>query len=101
MMRRLGRPNRMPIPAAQTPPSTNAKRIVDNLLSFARYTEHKDAVVDVNKNIDAVMSVVRNTLSINKICVECCKADSLPAVKGDPGELSRCFSISSATPLRL
>ncbi|MGE5237913.1 MAG: ATP-binding protein [Chloroflexota bacterium] len=70
---------------------TNAKRIVDNLLSFARYTEHKDAVVDVNKNIDAVMSVVRNTLSINKICVECCKADSLPAVKGDPGELQQVF----------
>jgi PAS domain S-box-containing protein len=70
---------------------TNAKRIVENLLSFARYTEHKETLVDINKNIDAVITMVKNTLSINKISIECCRAGSLPAVKGDPGELQQVF----------
>ncbi len=69
----------------------NAKRIVENLLSFARYTEHKEEKVNINENIVAVLAVVGNNLAINKIMVQCDMSDSLPLVKGDPGELQQVF----------
>ena len=48
----------------------NAKRVVENLLSFTRFSEHKEENMDINKNIEAVLAVVGNTLSINKIKVQ-------------------------------
>lgn len=69
----------------------NAKRIVENLLGFARFTEHKEVDVDVNKNMEAVLTVVGNNLSINKITVNKDLSESLPIIKGDPGELQQVF----------
>ncbi|MDI6889570.1 MAG: ATP-binding protein [Thermodesulfovibrionales bacterium] len=69
----------------------NAKRIVENLLSFARFSEPKEEEVDINENIEAVLAVEGNTLTLNNIFVERDIAESLPMVKGDPGEVQQVF----------
>jgi two-component system NtrC family sensor kinase len=69
----------------------NAKRVVENLLSFARYREPKQEVVNVNQNVETVLSVMGNTLLMNKISVNKQLQDNLPAVKGDTGELQQVF----------
>ena len=69
----------------------NAKRIVENLLGFARFTEHKEVDVDVNKNMESVLAVVGNNLSINKITVNKDLSELLHIVKGDPAELQQVF----------
>ncbi len=68
-----------------------AKRVVENLLTFARYKEHVEEDVDINKNIEAILKVVDNTLSLNKIAFRKEMTSSLPAVKGDPDELQQVF----------
>lgn len=69
----------------------NAKRIVENLLGFARFTEHKEQDVDINANLESVFAVVTNNLTISKIAIEKDFADGLPMIKGDPGELQQVF----------
>jgi len=69
----------------------NAKRIVENLLGFARFTEHKEQDVDINANLESVLAVVTNNLTINKISVEKDFSAGLPMIKGDPGELQQVF----------
>lgn len=69
----------------------NAKRVVENLLSFARYKEPKEEVINVNQNVETVLSVMGNTLLMNKISVNKQLQDNLPAVKGDTGELQQVF----------
>ncbi len=68
-----------------------AKRVVENLLSFARYKEPKEEVVDINQNVETVLSVMGNTLLMNKISANKQLQDNLPAVKGDTGELQQVF----------
>lgn len=68
---------------------TNAKRVVENLLSFTRLAEHKEEDVDINKNIEAVLAVLGNTLSLHKITVSRSLSKSLALVKGDAGELQQ------------
>ncbi len=70
---------------------TNAKRVVENLLSFARYSEQKEENVDVNKCVEAVLSVAGNNLSLNKITVRREIAELLPLVKCSAGELQQVF----------
>lgn len=69
--------------------ATNAKRVVENLLSFTRLTEHKVEDVDINKNIEAVLAVVGNTLALNKVVITKKLAEPIPPVKGDKGELQQ------------
>lgn len=69
----------------------NAKRVVENLLTFARFTEHKEEDVDINRNIEDVLAVVGNTLSLNKIAITREMSESLPVVKGDSRELQQVF----------
>ncbi|MDP2276663.1 MAG: ATP-binding protein [Nitrospirota bacterium] len=68
-----------------------AKRVVENLLSFARYSECKEAHVDINKSISAVLTVVENTLLLNKISMNLQVQDNLPEVKGCSEELQQVF----------
>lgn len=68
-----------------------AKKVVENLLTFARHKEHVKEDVDINKNIESILQVVGNTLSLNKIVLRKEMTDSLPAVKGDPDELQQVF----------
>lgn len=69
----------------------HAKRIVENLLSFARYKEYTEEFLDVNNNIMAVLDVVGNTLNLNNITLRTQLQDNLPKVKGDSGELQQVF----------
>lgn len=68
-----------------------AKKVVENLLTFARHKEHVKEDVDINKNIETILQVVGNTLSLNKIVLRKEMTDSLPVVKGDPDELQQVF----------
>lgn len=69
----------------------NAKRVVENLLSFARYSDHAEEIVDVNRNVESILNVVKNTLLLNRIKLAERFSDDLPQVKGDPGELQQVF----------
>jgi PAS domain S-box-containing protein len=67
----------------------NAKRIVENLLSFVRYKEHREEDVDINKSIEEVLAVKGNTLTINNISLIKVLEESLPLVRGEPNELQQ------------
>lgn len=69
----------------------NAKRVVENLLNFARHKEHKEEIIDINKNIQTVLAVMNNTLLLNKISVKQQLEDDLLMIKADPGELQQVF----------
>jgi signal transduction histidine kinase len=69
----------------------NAKRIVENLLSFVRYREHSEEVVDINKIINEVLTVKRNMLTLNNIVIQRKLATGLPELTGNPGELQQAF----------
>lgn len=69
----------------------NAKRVVENLLSFARYREPKDEFIDINKNIEEMLAVAGNTLRLHKIALKKMLTPHLPAVKGDARELQQVF----------
>ncbi|MBI5739578.1 MAG: PAS domain S-box protein [Nitrospirae bacterium] len=70
---------------------TNAKRVVENLLSFTRFSEQVEEYVDVNQNINSVLSVIGNTASLSKINLDKNLSASLPPVKGHSGELQQVF----------
>lgn len=69
----------------------NAKKVVENLLSFARYREPKEEFIDINKNIEEVLTVLKNTLSLNKIVVNKQLLKTIPMVKGDSREIQQVF----------
>jgi signal transduction histidine kinase len=69
----------------------NAKRIVENLLSFVRYREQSEEVVEINKILEEVLTVKGNTFTINNIAIERKLATGLPKIKGNPGELQQAF----------
>lgn len=69
----------------------NAKKVVENLLRFARYTEHKEELIDVNSSIETILAVVKNTLFMNKISLKQKLQKELPKVKADAGELEQVF----------
>jgi two-component system NtrC family sensor kinase len=69
----------------------NCKRIVENLLSFARYPETTVYSTDVNVDIEMVLSVVENILLTKKATLEKNLAKDLPKVRGDSGHLQQVF----------
>lgn len=69
----------------------NAKRVVENLLNFARYKEYTEELLDINENIMGVLDMVENTLNINNITVKKRMSDNLPRVQGSPGELQEVY----------
>ncbi|MBI4698393.1 MAG: hypothetical protein HY758_05635 [Nitrospirae bacterium] len=70
---------------------TNAKRVVENLLSFTRLSEEKIEDVDINLNINSVLDVTKNTFSLNRVSVSRELSDNLPFIKGSAGELQQVF----------
>jgi len=69
-----------------------AKKVVDSLLSFARTKEHSEVNVDINRNIEEVLSVLANSLLVSKISIQTMNLfHELPPVKGDPDELQQVF----------
>lgn len=69
-----------------------AKKVVDNLLTFARTKEHADVAVDINKNLTEVLTVLANNLLVKKISVvRTDMAEDLPPITADPDELQQVF----------
>ncbi len=71
--------------------ANNAKRVVEGLLSFARYSEQKIETCNINENIESVLSVVKNSLKLYNIEIKKDLQGDLPQVQGDPGKLQQVF----------
>ncbi len=67
------------------------KKIVENLLTFARAPEVTETSADVTGILEKTLAVVKNTLLTKKIRLESSLAPGLPRVKGDPQELQQVF----------
>ena len=69
----------------------NCKRIVEDLLNFARRPETDSYSVDVNKSIDRVLSVVEDILLREQIVIVRDFAEEIPNARGDSGRLQQVF----------
>ncbi|MGO8761406.1 MAG: ATP-binding protein [Desulfobaccales bacterium] len=69
----------------------NAKRIVENLMTFARQPAKQEDFTDTNEDIANVLALVRNNLLTKKVDLDLRLAKGLPRVRGDAGELQQVF----------
>jgi len=69
----------------------NAKRIVENLMTFARQPATHEDSTDINEDIANVLALVKNNLLTKKVDVDLRLAKDLPRVRGDAGELQQVF----------
>ena len=69
----------------------NAKKIVENMMSFARLPSGQEEFTDLNRGLENVMELVKNNLLTKKIDLEVRLAPDLPKVRGDAGELQQVF----------
>jgi two-component system, NtrC family, sensor kinase len=67
------------------------KKIVENLLSFARIPEKSVDFSKVNDDLEKVLVVVQNTLLMRKINLEKRFQDGLPEVRADSRQLQQVF----------
>jgi two-component system, NtrC family, sensor kinase len=67
------------------------KKIIENLLTFARTPERTETTSDVNTIIEKTLAVVKNTLLTKKVRLETSLAPGLPLAQGDPQELRQVF----------
>ncbi len=67
----------------------HARKIVQDLLGFARITEGLEDTVDVPRCVDRVIGIVRNTLLTRKIELALDVPESLPRVCGDAREFQQ------------
>lgn len=65
------------------------KKIVENLLTFARSPERTETTTDLSEALTKMIFVVKNTLLTKKIRLESEIAPNLPRVQGDPQELQQ------------
>jgi two-component system NtrC family sensor kinase len=69
----------------------NCKKIVENLLTFARLPEKTEDWSEANQDVETVVEVVRNTMLTKKIALEVHLAEGLPRVRGDSTQLQQVF----------
>jgi len=67
------------------------KKIIENLLTFARTPERTETKADVNSILEKTLAVVKNTLLTKKVRLETGLTPELPLAKGDPQELRQVF----------
>jgi two-component system, NtrC family, sensor kinase len=67
----------------------HARKIVEDLLGFARITEGMEDTVDVNHCMERVVNIVSNTLMTAKIELVTDVEESLPRVRGDAREFQQ------------
>jgi signal transduction histidine kinase len=67
------------------------KKIVENLLTFARSPEKTETSTDIGSNLEHMLGVVRNTVLTKKVRLETNLPPNLPWVVGDPRELQQVF----------
>jgi len=69
----------------------NCKKIVENLMTFARAPEKDQYDTDINRCVETVLDVVQNTLLTKKVKLEADLADGLPRARGDAAQLQQVF----------
>jgi len=69
----------------------NCKRIVENLLSFARHPESTEYSTDVNESIEKVLSLVEDILLTENISIVKNYTKDIPNVRGDSIQLQQVF----------
>jgi two-component system NtrC family sensor kinase len=69
----------------------NAKRIVENLMTFARQPAKHEDYTDLNQDLENVLNLVKNNLLTRKVDLDMRLAKDLPRVQGDAGELQQVF----------
>jgi two-component system NtrC family sensor kinase len=67
------------------------KKIVENLLTFARSPERTETTTDLSEALTKMVAVIKNTLLTKKIRLETDIRPDLPRVQGDPQELQQVF----------
>jgi two-component system NtrC family sensor kinase len=67
----------------------HAKKVVENMLGFARITEGLEETVDVKRSIDTVYQIVKNTLMTKKVEVRMEIPEDLPRIRGDAREFQQ------------
>ncbi len=67
------------------------KKIVENLLTFARTPERTETSADINKVLTKMLDVIKNTLLTRKIRLESSFSPDISQVKADPRELEQVF----------
>jgi two-component system, NtrC family, sensor kinase len=66
-----------------------AKKVVEDLLGFARVTEGLEDSADIRRSLNKVLTIAKNTLMTRKIDVRMEIADDLPRVVGDEREFQQ------------
>jgi PAS domain S-box-containing protein len=69
----------------------NAKRIVENLMTFARQPAKHEDFTDINQDVANVLDLVKNNLLTKKVDLDIRLGKNLPRVRGDAGELQQVF----------
>ncbi len=69
----------------------NCRRIVENLLTFARVPQRETAAIDVGAELKKVLEVVANTLLTRKVVLETDIEENLQKVNGNASELEQVF----------
>ena len=69
----------------------NAKRIVENLMTFARQPAKQEDSTDLNDTITNVLELVKNNLLTKKIDLEVRLGKGVSRVRGSAGELQQVF----------
>jgi signal transduction histidine kinase len=69
----------------------NCKRIVENLLAFARIPQKTSMQADVVEDLQRVVNVVMNTLLTRKVDLKTDIEEDLPPVRGDGPQLEQVF----------
>jgi signal transduction histidine kinase len=69
--------------------ANHAKKIVENLLGFARMTEGLEETVDINQSVNIVINIVKNTLLTKKIELVMQIPENLPRIRGDSREFQQ------------
>ncbi len=69
----------------------NCKKIVENLMSFARAPEKDQYDTDLNRCVETVIEVVKNTLLTKKVRIQVELEEGLPRVRGDAVQLQQVF----------
>lgn len=67
------------------------KKVVENLLGFARIAEGDEVSADVNHALEMILGIIDHTLLIHGITVERDLAPSLPLICGDTKQLQQVF----------
>jgi two-component system, NtrC family, sensor kinase len=69
----------------------NCKKIVENLMTFARFREKSQYDTDINLSVELLMEVVKGTVLTKKIKTRLDLAEGLPRVRGDADQLQQVF----------